>query len=237
MRHALVAVGCALGLGIVSVASAGAASAVATTTVGLWRMDEAPGATVAVDSSGSGLHGAIGADVQTGVVHDGAVGYRFPAIAPNSGPARPEHLVKVPHSTRLNPGSGDFSVTVRFRTTTSPSNIVQKGQSGVPGGFWKFEQDDGQVKCLFRGGNGQQRAAWSVSRIDDGRWHTVTCERTSTSVTMYVDGVRHSRSTGPTGTIANTWGLAIGGKSTCDQVRVGCDYFSGDVDHVRVEKG
>ena len=135
MRRALVAVGCALGLGVVSVASAGSASAVATTTVGLWRMDEAPGAPVAVDRSGTGLHGAIGADVRTGVVHDGATAYRFPAIAPNSGPARPEHLVTVPHSTRLNPGSGDFSVTVRFRTTTSPSNIVQKGQSGVAGGF------------------------------------------------------------------------------------------------------
>jgi PKD repeat protein len=54
---------------------------------------------------------------------------------------------------------------------------------------------------------------------------------------MYVDGVRRSRSTGPTGTIANTWDLTIGGKGTCDQVKTTCDYFVGDIDYVRIEKG
>jgi hypothetical protein len=56
-------------------------------------------------------------------------------------------------------------------------------------------------------------------------------------VAIFVDGVRQGRVTGSTGTIANTWVLSIGGKSRCDQYRVGCDYFSGDIDYVRILKG
>jgi hypothetical protein len=236
VSRSICSAGLALALVIAAGAAAGPASAVATTTVGLWSMNEPPGAGTATDSSGNGQHGTVGSDVQTGVPYAGAIAYRFPDIAPNAPPARPQHLVTVPHSPLLNPGSGDFTVTVRFRTTRTPSNIVQKGQSGTSGGYWKFEQDNGQVKCLFRGGNLQQRSAYSIRRIDDGLWHTVTCERTSTSVTMYVDGVRHSTQNGPTGSISNTWPLAIGGKSSCNQYKVGCDYFSGDIDYVRIRK-
>ncbi|MBI5089945.1 MAG: PKD domain-containing protein, partial [Actinobacteria bacterium] len=35
----------------------------------------------------------------------------------------------------------------------------------------------------------------------------------------------------------NNWDLTIGGKPECDQVTVTCDYFTGDIDWVRIEKG
>jgi hypothetical protein len=65
----------------------------------------------------------------------------------------------------------------------------------------------------------------------------VRCERTSTGLTMHVDGARHNDIAGASGPIANTDELAIGGKSRCDQYRVTGDYFVGDIDYVRIEKG
>jgi hypothetical protein len=213
------------------------AAAAATTTAAFWSMDEPPGATALVDSSGRGRHGSIGPDVELGAQYEGATAHRFPTISPTAPPARPEHLNKVPHSTALNPDAADYAVTVRYRTTRSFGNIAQKGQNGAKGGYWKFEAPAGIVKCLFEGSSGQRRTAGSQTSLADGAWHTVRCERTPTSVTMYVDGVFRSRSSGPTGTIANTWDLTIGGKGTCDQIKVTCDYFVGDIDYLRVEKG
>ncbi len=202
----------------------------------LWALDEAEGKRTAVDRGPHGLDGSVGADVRTGVVDDGVVASRFPEVAPNAPPVRPEHLVTVPDTPRLNPDGGVFAVTVRFRTTSSPANIVQKGQRDSAGGYWKVEQVDGLVRCAFVDGGGGGLSAASTRRTDDGRWHAVMCVRTPQDVTLYLDGVRAVRVRGATGPIANTWPLTIGGKTDCDQATIGCDYFSGDVDLVRIEK-
>jgi hypothetical protein len=213
------------------------AMASAATTSGLWNMNEPRGSTVMTDSSGNGLHGTVGSDVRTGVVAAGATGYNFPYLLPNKPPARPQHLVTVPSNAKLNPDAGTYAVTVRYRTTQNFGNILQKGQNATPGGYWKFEQPNGIVACLFKDANGRQKAVRSKIALNDGRWHTVKCERSATAVTMYVDGARHNRLAGTTGTIANSNELAIGGKSRCDQYRTTCDYFVGDIDYVRIDKG
>ena len=212
-------------------------SAAAAGTVALWSLDEPAGATTASAGGGNRLDGTVGADVETGVPHGGATGYRFADVEPNSPPVRPGHLVLVPHSAMLNPDDGDFTVTVRFRTTRGPGNVVQKGQNGSPGGYWKVEHEDGRARCAFVGPDGEGGAIAADVRVDDGRWHTVTCERTADGVTVSVDGEGRRTRTGPTGTISNTAELMIGGKAQCDQQQVGCDYFSGDIDYVRVLKG
>ncbi len=202
-----------------------------------WDLDEPSGARVAADSSGNGHDGSVGADVVTGVVHGGAIGYRFADVAPNSPPTRPGHLVTVPHSPQLDPDDGDFTVTVRFRTTRTPGNVVQKGQNGEGGGYWKIEQDDGRARCAFVGGDGQGRSVAADVRVDDGRWHTVVCERTADGVSISVDDAAPKTRDGATGPIRNTADVVIGGKADCDQRGTGCDYFSGDIDFVRIEKG
>jgi hypothetical protein len=63
----------------------------------------------------------------------------------------------------------------------------------------------------------------------------VRCERTSSSVTMFIDGVVTDRNRNPTGTIANTRPITIAGKLSCDQAEVTCDYFTGDIDYLRIE--
>jgi hypothetical protein len=176
-----------------------AAPANAATPVANWQMNEAAGARTMLDSSGNGLNGTIGTHVQTGIgLSGGGTGYRFPYIKPNTPPADPEHLVVVPHNTRLNPGSGNFAVEFRMRTTHSFGNIIQKGQAGSKGGYFKFQQPSGKVSCLFRGSAGSSTAsAGSTVRVNDGNWHTVRCERTPSSVTMYIDGQRTGRTPTP----------------------------------------
>ena len=209
------------------------AGAAANTTIALYSMNEPAGSSVLVDSSGNGINGTIGGEVTAGAVYDGAIGHRYAYLAPNTPPAHPEHIDRV-SSSRLNPGTGDFAVTVRYRTTRSFGNIIQKGQSGTQGGYFKFENPNGIVTCLFRGSGGQNGVS-AGRALNDGQWHTLRCERVGNSVAMYVDGVLAQRKAGATGSISNNVPLTIAGKSYCDQISITCDYFVGDIDYVRIE--
>ena len=99
--------------------AAHAVHAAATTTMAFYSMDESPGATVLVDSSGNGINGTIGADVVTGVQVDGATANRFPLVPTAQPPTHPEHLDRVPDNSLLDPGTSDYAVTVRYRTGKS----------------------------------------------------------------------------------------------------------------------
>jgi Laminin G domain len=221
---------------LAAVAVAAPAHAAITRPVAVWQMNEAAGSTTMVDSSGNGINGTIGAHVQTGVaLSGGGTGYRFPFVQPNQPPADPEHLVRVAHRAALNPGGGDFAVEIRMRTTQSFGNLIQKGQAGAAGGYFKFQQPNGKISCLFRGSAGSSTASSGTVRVNDGAWHVVRCERTSSSVTMTVDGAVTGRNRNATGTIANTKPLVLGGKLNCDQVNTTCDYFVGDIDYVKVQ--
>jgi laminin G domain protein len=213
------------------------AHAAINTPVAVWQMNEPSSSRRMADSSGNGISGTIGSHVLVGTaLSGGGTGYRFPYLQPNRPPADPQHLVVVQHHARLNPGTGAFAVEVRLRTTHSFGNVIQKGQAGSAGGYWKFEQPNGKISCLFRGSSGSSTASSGTVRVNDGRWHTVRCERTSSSVVMKVDGVVTGRNSNATGSIANTKPLTIAGKLNCDQVNPTCDYFAGEIDYVKIQR-
>jgi Laminin G domain len=229
-RSLVVAVAAAsLLLGAVSPAHAASSRVVA-----VWEMNESAGSRSMADDSGHGLRGSIGREVGTGVRVDGARGYRFGRLDPDTPPTHPQHLVTVHDYDELDPGNRDYSVTVRLRTTYQFGNIVQKGQATVAGGNWKLQIPNGIVQCLFRGSSSQIIVS-APRRINDGRWHTVRCDRTGSGVTLRVDGSEVAHRSGWTGRIANSWPLSIGGKTDCDQIDVGCDYYAGDIDYVEVD--
>ena len=219
---------------LVLTATATGADAAAGRTVALWDMNESPGARTMKDSSGNGRTGTIGREVRVGTRADGATGYRFDRLEPDTPPTHPQHLVTVPDSSALDPGDRDYAVTVRLRTTGKFGNIVQKGQATVSGGNVKLQIPNGIVQCLYRGSVTTLLVS-SKRRLNDGRWHTVRCERTASGVTLTVDGTVEARRSGRTGRIANSWPVSIGGKTKCDQVKVGCDYYVGDLDWIRIE--
>ncbi|GAA2616382.1 hypothetical protein GCM10010399_54120 [Dactylosporangium fulvum] len=212
------------------------AGAAARNTVAVWQMNESAGARTMVDSGGRGLHGAVGGEIVTGVRTGGATGYHFSRLAPDTPPPHPRHLVTVPDNAALDPGTRDYAVTLRLRTTGKFGNLVQKGQATVAGGNFKLQIPSGKVQCLFRGSSGSVIVT-APRAINDGRWHTVRCERTASGLTLAVDGQTVARRAGRTGAIANSWPVSIGGKTSCDQIDVGCDYYFGDLDYIAIEAG
>jgi hypothetical protein len=182
-----------------------------------------------------GHHGAIGSHV----VMNGAYA-DWDRHPPDAGvPYGFDHLITVPDAAdgSLDPGTGDFTVEFRFKTKEKFGNILQKGQSRTVGGQVKFQIPKGKLSCMFRTPQGMATATSGSTLLNDDRWHDVRCVRTSTSVTLYVDGVRVGRKNGFTGNLNNKKPWTFGGKHECDAVEVTCDYFAGEIDYVRMTKG
>jgi hypothetical protein len=212
-----------------------AAPASAATIVD-WEMNEGAGATTMVDSAGH-VNGKIGSAVQTGVSDQGATGYRWAFTSPTAPPPKPERLIQASSST-LNPGSGTYTVALRYRTTKHFGNIVQKGQAGSSGGYFKLENPGGHLNCVFRGVNSSgslvRKAVESPAVLSDGNWHLAVCTRTSKALTLSIDGNVVATAKGSTGNISNTRPVTIGGKLNCDQVKTTCDYYTGDIDYIKI---
>ncbi len=215
------------------------AGAAVSGTSASWEMDEGPGATTMIDSSGNGAHGSIGSAIETGVWYDGAQAYRWAFASPTLPPAKPERIILV-WDNSLNPGTGDYAVEVRYRTKQPFGNIVQKAQGGATGGYFKLENPKGFLTCVFRGVDGT--GAWKRKRVasptplNDNLWHTVRCERIGKTLSLTVDGVVVRVAKGTSGNIWNDRPVSIGGKYNCDQIKTSCDYFTGDIDYIKIEQ-
>ena len=204
-------------------------------TLADWEMNEPSGATTMIDSSGH-VNGTIGSAVQTGVSVMGATVYRWPFASPTAPPPKPERIVQA-NSNSLNPGSGTYTVSLRYRTTQHFGNIVQKGQAGSAGGYFKVENPHGQINCVFRGvvsGKLVRKAVTSPAVLSDGAFHVATCTRTANALTLTIDGSVVDTAHGSTGNISNTRPVTIGGKLNCDQIKTTCDYYTGDIDWVKL---
>jgi len=249
MRAKLAAVGTAAVLSIAvattvpaapASAAAGPAAAIVSDTEGvtaLFLMDEPPGSTVMTDSSGNGNDGVVDpTGVETGGVYDGATGYNWVYRSPTAPPASPERVVQVADDLALEPGDQDFTIELRMRFTDKFGNVTQKGQAQTPGGQWKIQSPGGIPSCLFKGSAGQV-ATGAKTALDDGSWHTLTCVLTSAGVSMYVDGEFRNKKNGTVGTIDNNFPMTVGGKIDCNQVSVTCDYYTGQLDYLKITKG
>lgn len=210
-----------------------------------YEMEEPADATVLVDSGPNALDGYIGNLVQKHVfvaTDDYGLTFQGPKWIAND-----ERLATVPDNPLLDPGTGPYRVTVRFRTTDGKDpNIVQKGQSGQTGGFWKLVLHNGWPRCHYRDGNGNTKAIGFVKgfpdyvKAGDGKWHTLICERTTDGVRITIDPGDPEGATnfirGTIGRIDNVRPLSIGGKVDCNFEGVGCDYFTGTMAYVRIER-
>lgn len=237
LQHSIIGIA-ALSLALapgVAFATGGSAIGLGARPAAVWEMDEAPGSSVMLDNSGNGMNGTVGTGVRTGILNDTGLGYRWVFTQPSKPPAQPERLVRIPDAPNLDPGSDVYSVSFRFRTTQNFGNYLQKGQATTAGGQFKVQAPKGRVSCLFKGNQGRS-ATSSKTPLNDGSWHVVTCRRDSSGVTMYVDGAFRNRNSTPTGHIDNTFPMTIGGKPKCDQITVTCDYFTGEIDWVRVDR-
>lgn len=202
-----------------------------------WEMNEPAGATTMVDSGPHGLDAPVDqSGLDTGFTLDGATGYSWLRRPPNQPPASPERVIQIADNPRLEPMNDTFTVEIRFRTKEGFGNIAQKGQATSRGGQWKIQNPLGRPSCLFKGSIARGATRAKVA-LNDNAWHVIQCVKSPTAVEMYVDGARVGRKAGNVGTIDNSIPMTIGGKINCDQVKITCDYFSGQIDYVRLMRG
>jgi Concanavalin A-like lectin/glucanases superfamily len=219
-------------LAVGALAAASTTPAAAATVVALWHMDEASGATTMVDSAGSN-NGSLN-NVQTGLTSCHAVRcYRFqgsPSVA------------VVPHSTTLNPGSSNITISMWVNTGVVPPpevgdyDMVRKGLGDTPGGDYKMEvlpRKQGTVAklyCYFRGSSGSAQLIRGPN-LADNKWHSLQCTKTGSSIQAVVDGRTWTKSV-TVGSIANTSDVTVGARSP-----LGGDQYQGIMDEVSISIG
>ena len=138
----------------------------------------------------------------------------------------------------LDPGGDTFTVEIRYRTKEKFGNIIQKGQSATRGGQWKIQNPMGMPSCLFKGSTGQAHRDPLQGRPQRQRVaHADLRARATASSRCTSMACFRSRKNGSSGVINNTIPMTIGGKINCDQVTITCDYFSGNIDYVKLTRG
>ena len=60
------------------------------------------------------------------------------------------------------------------------------------------------------------------------------CARTSNKLTLSVDGQVVKTASGSLGTISNSRPITVAGKLQCDQITTTCDYYTGDIDYIKI---
>jgi len=194
-------------------------------------MDEQPGASVMVDSSGFNHNGAIGT-VSLGVPsYDASTAYEFTG----------KGLVRVPNAADLNPGSQPLTISahvlVPANLANGDYNLIEKGVATTTGGAYKMEifgksksRRFGYPDCAFNGANGHNRV-YGPFTIADGKWHQVVCNLTATQAFVTVDDTPGPKATRAVDTIANTTDLTIGGKPN------NTHYYIGRADEISITIG
>ncbi len=198
------------------------ASAV-TSTAALWHMDETSGS-VMRDSSGHGNDGALH-NVALGQLSSQGTAYGFNGKS---------SYVSVPDSSSLDPGSVPLSITLNIKFSQVPADqrdydLIRKGLATTAGGDYKIEiVDTGMAFCVFRGSRGSVTLRRGPN-LGDGKWHTIQCSKSDTSIKLVVDGTVYSK-LGTVGSIANSSAVNVGAKP-------GDDYYNGLIDEVQVVTG
>lgn len=189
----------------------------------LWHMDEV---------SGSVMHDSAG-------THDGtlySVRLSLPGFTRTSyGFNGSSSYVTVPSTAGLNPRNANITFTVHLKTRSTPPpgpddwDLFRKGLYTAGGTEYKMElRRNGQVSCGFEGTDGYAELSAGPA-VNDGKWHTVSCVKTSTVIKVIVDSHLFSKSA-TVGSIANMTAVAIGS-------RPGSDWCKAQLDEATIQIG
>jgi hypothetical protein len=206
------------------------AASAAPAPVAVWHLDE---------TSGSSAFDAVGGN--TGAIHNVTVG-----VAGFAGSAfrfdGKSSYVDVPSDATLNPGTAPIQFTVHIRYTVTPPSksttdydVLRKGTSSDSAQFYKVEiRPDNRAVCRFVGSKTTKSGILihTGPTLNDGRWHTITCSKSTTSVSLVVDGKTFNKN-GTVGSISNSGPLTLGAKPG----KSFSDFYNGDLDEVSVSIG
>ena len=193
--------------------------AASAATTALWRMNE---------TSGQTMYDAVGsADGTNHHITEGLPGIAGSRAYGFNGFSS---YVSVPTRSALNPGTAKLTVKVAVRFSRRPAqdyDLIRKGRARTPGGYYKVEiVRSGQAICLF-GGSKATVTVIGGPRLNDGRWHRISCIRSARRVRLYVDGRRAKQAWKVVGRIANSSTLFVGAKP-------GSDWYRGRLDAAKI---
>jgi hypothetical protein len=203
---------------IIALILSSALPASAATTAGSWQLNEKTGP--AKDSSGNGnASKSIGA----GITRNGAT-YTFTG----------KGSVVIPSAPILVAGSRNFTITTRVHLTkTGDENFFQKGGYNQTGTQWKLEISGNHLHCRVAGNQGVASVwAWGKAPALLSGFHTISCTKTATSVTLKLDAKSWTQKIA-VGAINNTLPVSIGGKTNCKPAQ--CDFTSGSIDYATLQ--
>ena len=193
------------------------------------------------DDSGYGANGVVqvayGGSVRVVEGINGSRGLRFPARC-SSEPC-PNAMVRIADQSALDPGTASFewgaAVKLALSETAQGANVIQKGLYNQSGGQWKLQVDGspGLPSCILSGtrsdGSLQRSAVRSSVTVADGAWHRVVCRRTSSSLSIIIDGVVRGSTGASAVRLSSSAPVTVGAKAVDSRDN---DQFHGVVDDV-----
>ena len=202
---------------LVGAGPAGAAS----TLVALWKMNE---------TSGSVMRDSIGG--HNGSLHSVQLG--LPGFKDTAYGFTGSSYASVPSAGSLNPGSKNITIAIHLKTDRVPPSggdwdLIRKGYYETSGGEFKVEyQPSGRASCGFKGSAGYSELIAGPA-LNNNRWHTVRCVKTTSTIQLYVDGQTFSKNAA-IGSFANSEPVVIAS-------RPGAQFFRGSLDHASIRIG
>lgn len=202
-----------------------------TVVVAQWNMDETSGTTM-TDSSGNNNNGTL-YNVQTT-----GSGYVFNGTSSK---------VVVPNSASLNPGASDFTFTAQVQTSSLPAtlgadfDIIRKGAASTSGGGFRMEIENhkgvGVAKCSVSDSNKVTLSVHSTRSVVDGQPHTVSCQKNSAGLTLYLDGRANGTGfrPGTLGSVSNTKPLTIG--VSAPNATTTSEWYNGSLEGITISVG
>jgi hypothetical protein len=164
----------------------------------------------------------------------------FPAPCAAKAKTCPRALLEGTDDPDLDPGTRQFrwgaSVYVQKWQVAGSSNVMQKGVATTDS-QWKLQigASAGKAQCVVVGqGSSRAYVARSVATVADGKWHKVLCLRTSTALTVFVDGRTSGHAVVPAAlSIGNALPVRVGGPN----FNTASDMYHGFLDDVYATLG
>jgi hypothetical protein len=219
-------------------------TAAAPLLVARWTFDAGAVDGRVADTSGRGPA------LTTRTVSSGAIRYdaatpsgkyvSFPAACSSTAATCPSALFETASVANLNPGTRTFRWSARMQLTKAQivgsANVMQKGVANTSS-QWKLQvgKTNGKAQCVVVGaGSSAVYIARSSATVADGQWHKVLCQRSGTTLSVWVDNQMGGQTTIPSNlSISNTMPLRIGGPN----FKTKTDMYHGRLDDVYAELG
>ncbi|GAB1407655.1 hypothetical protein MASR1M8_15740 [Thermomonas brevis] len=194
--------------------------------VSLLHFDGADGGTTFVDDTGRVWTPMGNAQVDTAQSKFGGASGLFDG----SGDA-----IATPNVAALNFGTGDFTIELWMRTTTTSGVALVAGKHEASTGSWILLRNGASLQLYVSstGSSWNMVNGIAIGTIAANTWAHIAVVRDGTTFRTFLNGVAGVTSTSSASVFAGAQRVVVGGNIG----GAGGDWFSGHIDELRITKG